>query len=85
MYISIYVYIHTYMYTGEVHDRDDAEEVLWRRGSIDITTTASFHEFMFVFFGIDSGNLKFETVRTHKQHICFQDLTLNLKFCDLKL
>ena len=21
--------------------------------------------------GLDSGNLKFETVRTHKQHICF--------------
>ena len=23
------------------------------------------------FGGLDSGNLKFETVRTHKQHICF--------------
>ena len=23
------------------------------------------------FCGLDPGNLKFETVRTHKQHICF--------------
>ena len=33
--------------------------------------TVSFQNFMFVFCGLDSGNLKFETVRTHKQHICF--------------
>ena len=26
------------------------------------------------FCGLDTGNLKFETVRTNKQHICFQDL-----------
>ena len=26
------------------------------------------------FCGLDSGNFKFETVRTNKQHICFWDL-----------
>ena len=26
------------------------------------------------FCGLDPGNLKFDTVRTNKQHICFQDL-----------
>ena len=30
-----------------------------------------FSEFHVCFCGLDSGNLKFETVRTHKQHICF--------------
>ena len=26
------------------------------------------------FCGLDPGNLKFETVRIYKQHICFKDL-----------
>ena len=30
-----------------------------------------FSEFQICFCGLDSGNLKFETVRTNKQHICF--------------
>ena len=30
-----------------------------------------FSEFHACFCGLDSGNLKFETVRTNKQHICF--------------
>ena len=30
-----------------------------------------FSEFNVCFCGLDSGNLKFETVRTNKQHICF--------------
>ena len=40
-----------------------------------------------LFCALDPGNLKFETLRTHKQHIYlllgFE--TLNLKFGDLKL
>ena len=30
-----------------------------------------FSKFQIYFCGLDPGNLKFETVRTHKQHICF--------------
>ena len=30
-----------------------------------------FSKFQNCFCGLDSGNLKFETVRTHKQRICF--------------
>ena len=31
-------------------------------------------KFHVCFCGLDSGNLKFETVRTDRQHICFWDL-----------
>ena len=31
----------------------------------------SIFKFNLCFCGLDHGNLKFETVRTHKQHICF--------------
>ena len=30
-----------------------------------------FSKFQIVFCGLDPGNLKFETVRTDKHHICF--------------
>ena len=30
-----------------------------------------FSKFIVCFCGLDSGNLKFETVRTNTQHICF--------------
>ena len=30
-----------------------------------------FSKFHVCFCGLDPGNLKFETVRTNKQHICF--------------
>ena len=33
-----------------------------------------FSKFHVCFCGLDPGNLKFETVRTNKQHICFEDL-----------
>ena len=33
--------------------------------------TVSFQNFKFVFCGLDPGNLKSETVRTHKRHVCF--------------
>ena len=34
-------------------------------------TYGQFSEFQVSFCGLDSGNSKFETVRTNKQHICF--------------
>ena len=45
-----------------------------------------FSQFHVCVCGLDSGNLKFETARTNKQHILLLGFeTLNLKFCDLKL
>ena len=34
-------------------------------------TYGQFSTFQICFCGLDPGNLKFETVQTHKQHICF--------------
>ena len=34
-------------------------------------TYGKFSEFQICFCGLDPGNLKFETVRTHKQHMFF--------------
>ena len=48
-------------------------------------TYGEFSKFHVCFCGLDPGNLKFETVRTHKQHLFLGFETLNLKFCDLKL
>ena len=36
-----------------------------------IITIRSVFRISCLFCGLDSGNLKFETVRTNKQHICF--------------
>ena len=53
---------------------------------ISSSNTVSFHNFNVCVCGLDSGNLKFETVRTHKQTcLLFRFETLDLKFCDLKL
>ena len=41
------------------------------RGPLVICSHGQFSEFQACFCGLDSGNLKFETVRTHKQHVCF--------------
>ena len=38
---------------------------------IDKSQYGQFSKFHVRFCGLDSGNLRFETVRTHKQHICF--------------
>ena len=40
----------------------------------DIPLVSTAHPDTIDDFIRDTGNLKFETVRTHKQHICFQDL-----------
>ena len=39
-----------------------------------ITLYGQFSTFHVCFCGLDPGNLKFETVRTQRQRICFQDL-----------
>ena len=45
----------------------------WRTDRISEMLRSVF-KFHVCFCGLDSGNLKFETVRTNKQHICFWDL-----------
>ena len=37
----------------------------------DSKAYGQFSKFQICFCGLDPGNLKFETVRTNKQHICF--------------
>ena len=37
----------------------------------DMQAYGQFSKFHVYLCGLDSGNLKFETVRTNKQHICF--------------
>ena len=72
IYIYIYTFIHTYMYLLP-HDlghpvrvrHDDHAEVHER------IPYGQFSEFHVCFCGLDPVNLKFETVRTNKQHICF--------------
>ena len=45
-----------------------------------------FSKFHVCFCGLDSGNLKFETVRTNEQRMFILGFeTLNLNVCDLKL
>ena len=44
-----------------------------------------FSEFHVCLCGLDPGNLKFDTVRTNKQHLLLGFETLNLRLCDLKL
>ena len=54
-------------------------------GAATHRTYGRFSKFHVCFCGLDPGNLKFETVRTNKQHLFLGFETLNLKFCDLKL
>ena len=39
-----------------------------------VNAYGKFSKFRICFCGLDSGNLKFETVRTNRQHTCLQDL-----------
>ena len=44
--------------------------IMKQMGSAPKYTYGQFSEFHVCFCGLDSGNLKFETVRTNKQHAC---------------
>ena len=66
--LSLYIYIytdisHTYTHVTHVTHVTHAYAHTYIYGQ--------FSKFHACFCGLDSGNLKFETVRTHKQHICF--------------
>ena len=43
----------------------------WPSVLLVVALYGQFSKFHVCFCGLDPGNLKFETVRTHKQHICF--------------
>ena len=77
VYVYIYIYIYIYMYDYTVYMRPTRKTVaVWQvfgggRGDIHDNNTVIFQNVMFVCCGLDPGNLKFDTVRTNKQHICF--------------
>ena len=62
----IYIYIYTYVLSaggGTKQDTTKTFKPLARYGQ--------FSKFHVCYCGLDSGNFKFETVQTNKQHICF--------------
>ena len=67
IYIYVYIYIYTYAYTYK------APKLWGPRGpeAERVVDTVSFQNFKLCFCGLGPGNLKFETVRTHRQRICF--------------
>ena len=90
VYVYLYhIYIYIYIYRGgETYSRFACPHFYIRQTCLEkdvhgwvgptdptpITMYGKFSEFHVCFCGLDPGNLKFETVRTHKQRICFQDL-----------
>ena len=84
MYIYIYVYTHTciYVYICKT-PRENAQRIEsvprgvlpvqdgLRRERPSPMEYGQFSKFNVCFCGLDSGNVKLETVRTHRQHICF--------------
>ena len=79
IYIYIYIYIHTHKFVS-ANSKVSAARLATRRrldGAMLETSVrernvyGQFSEFQICFCGPDPGNLKFETVRTHKQRICF--------------
>ena len=66
----------TQMSTAKQHAHDElmcslASRAIQRLNSIRCTRYGQFSKYNVCFCGLDPGNLKFETVRTHKHHICF--------------
>ena len=45
--------------------------IIIRRSRGEQVPYGQFSKCHVCFYGLDYGNLKFETVRTNKQHICF--------------
>ena len=70
----MYIYIYTYVRVYIIHKR-----LVWRRAHLADPEASralrveygQFSKYHVCFCGLDSGNLKFETVRTSKQRICF--------------
>ena len=67
--LSIHIYIYMYIHVSLSEHRPGR-----RRETSCLGTARGYGQFSKLhvcFCGLDPGNLKFETVRTHKQHICF--------------
>ena len=85
-YVYIYVYVYMYAYIRELGmDRQvelqdplpllpGEDRRLRKRRAGLVRRYGQFSEFQICFCGLDPGNLKSETVRTDKRHVCFQDL-----------
>ena len=82
VYISLSLYIYIYImhvihtcvcvYLGaRARPKGVGPSTASRRGSGQTYKYGKFSEFHVWFCGLDPGNLKFETVRTNKQQICF--------------
>ena len=77
MYSTTCIYIYIYIYIERERERLSplrSADLGARAGSrceLGVDYYGQFSEFHVCFCGLDSGNLKFETVRTSKQHICF--------------
>ena len=75
IYICIYIYIYIYIYVCSYCTHLIFKHVLQTGLGMGMGMNATaqygqFSNFHACFRGLDSGNLKFETVRTNKQHIC---------------
>ena len=64
MYVYIYIYMYSWCCACELPGLPSAVGASAGR-------YGQFSKFHVCFCGLDPGNLKFETVRTHKQHMCF--------------
>ena len=76
--LSIHKYIYIYIYIHKIPTQPSHQSLSFcsktRFCHFNIVceqTYGQFSKFHVCFCGLDSGNLKFETVRTNKQHICF--------------
>ena len=86
IYIYIYIHIHIYIYIYIWNMPRTQARPAHEQGGPSSGENREYGQFSkchVCFCGLDPGNLKFETVRTHKQHTYFLGFeTLNLKFCD---
>ena len=74
--ICLHIYLHTYIYIhiNLILCRASALPIALARYSLrhgDECPYGQFSIYHVCFCGLDPGNLKLETVRTNKQHICF--------------
>ena len=71
-YIYIYIHIYIYIYIYTYSERDTYTHTYLHITQREANARyGQFSKFHVCFCGLDPGNLKFETVRTNKQRICF--------------
>ena len=71
IYIYIYIYIYINNAAGPRQMGGPSGRILSTQISNSMKPYGQFSQFHVCFCGLDPGNLKFETARTNKQHICF--------------